>query len=234
MIRALVLLLAGLAQSASAQTGVRVLDFQSERAGDEPRALVPIVGRWVIAEEQGRKVLKVDGTRWRQGRSEARLADRARLLYGEKYAEFLEGVRAFAYFPYAVARDVSDFRGGELTLRFKAVAGRVDQAGGILFDLQPSGDYLVLRANALEDNLVLWRISKGRRQAVKWVRNITIQRGQWHDLRVVVRGRQVEGHLDGRRVLEHSLVRPVSGHVGIWTKADSVCLFGSFSVAGFP
>lgn len=230
MIRALTLLLAGVAQAAFAQTTVKGVDFQSEQVGDEPRALVPIVGRWIIAEEQGRKVLKVDGTRWRQGLSEARLADRARLLYGERYAEFLESVRAFAYFPYAVARDISDFREGELQVRFKVLTGRVDQAGGILFDLKPSGEYLVLRANALEDNLVLWRIAKGRRQAVKWVRNTTIDRGRWYDLRVVVRGKQVEGYLDGRRVLEHLLPQPVSGHIGLWTKADSVCLFGAFSV----
>jgi len=139
-------------------------------------------------------------------------------------------VKAFAYFPYAVARDVSDFREGEITLRFKAVAGRVDQASGILFDLKPDGNYYALRANALENNLALWRIVKGRRDAVKWARNLTIVRGQWHELKVSVRGRTLEGFLDGNRFLEHTLDQPVSGHVGIWTKADSVCLFERFTV----
>lgn len=74
-------------------------------------------------------------------------------MYGERYAEFLDSVKAFAYFPYVVARDISDFREGEISMRFKALAGRVDQAGGILFDLKPNGDYLAMRANALENNL---------------------------------------------------------------------------------
>ncbi len=153
-------------------------------------------------------------------------------MYGERYAEFLDSVKAFAYFPYAVARDVSDFREGAISLRFKALAGRVDQAGGILFDLKPNGDYLAMRANALENNLVLWRVVRGKRSSVKWVRNTPTPTGQWHDLKLVVRGRTVEGYLNGKRVLEHTLDQPVAGRVGIWTKADSVYLFDGFTVTG--
>ncbi|MCC6513457.1 MAG: hypothetical protein IT187_05550 [Geothrix sp.] len=176
-------------------------------------------------------MVKVDGTRWREGQRLANLPARARALYGERYAEFLDSVKAFAYFPYAVARNVSDFQEGEITLRFKAVAGRVDQATGILFDLRPNGNYYTLRANALENNLALWRVVKGKRNAVKWARNLTIVRGQWHELKVLVKGRNLKGFLDGNRFLEHTLDQAVSGHVGIWTKADSVCVFERFLVA---
>lgn len=53
--------------------------------------------------------------------------------------------------------EVKDFREGTITVRFKGVAGRIDQAAGILFDVKPNGDYLTLRANCLEDNLVLFK-----------------------------------------------------------------------------
>lgn len=214
-----------------AQTPSRAVDLSSETIGAEPKAMIPMVGNWTIAQEGGKKVLKVDGTRWQQGQSGANLADKSRAIYGERYAEFLDSVKAFAYFPYVVARDVPDFKEGEITLRFKPLAGRVDQAGGILFDLKPNGDYLAMRANSLENNLVLWRVVRGKRSSVKWIRNTPTPSGQWHDLRLVVRGRTLEGYLNGKRILEHTLDQSVSGRVGIWTKADSVCLFDAYSVS---
>lgn len=234
MLRNLIPVLALATLPLAAQPGSKIIDFSAETVGAEPRVMLPMVGNWTIAQEGGRKVLRVDGTRWQEGQSGANLADKARAIYGERYAEFLDSVKAFAYFPYVVARDVSDFRGGEISLRFKPLAGRVDQAGGILFDLKPSGDYLALRANALEHNLVLWRVVRGRRTSVKWVRNTPTPTGQWHDLKLVVRGRSLEGYLDGKRVMEHTLDQPVSGRVGIWTKADSVCLFEAYKVTLVP
>lgn len=171
MSRAVLLTLALAALPLTSRAASTAVDLSAETPGAEPRAMLPIVGNWSVAEEGGRKVLKVDGTRWQQGQSGANLADKARTIYGERYAEFLDSVKAFAYFPYAVARDVPDFREGEISMRFKPLAGRVDQAGGILFDLKPNGDYLALRANALEHNLVLWRVVKGKRSSVKWSRH---------------------------------------------------------------
>jgi len=230
MLRNLIPVLALAMLPLAAQPAPKTIDFSAETVGAESRAMIPMVGNWTIAQEGGRKVLKVDGTRWQEGQSGANLADKARAIYGERYAEFLDSVKAFAYFPYVVARDVGDFRGGEISMRFKALGGRVDQAGGILFDLKPSGDYYVMRANALENNLVLWRVVRGRRSSVKWIRNTPTPTGQWHDLKLVVRGRMVEGYLNGKRVLEHSLDQPVNGRVGIWTKADSVSLFEAYKI----
>ena len=232
MLRSLFASFALVVLPAIGQTVSKTVDLSSETLGAEPKAMIPMVGNWTITQDNGRKVLKVDGTKWQEGQSGANLADKARAVYGERYAEFLDSVKAFAYFPYAVAKEVGDFRDGEITMRFKALAGRVDQAGGILFDLKPNGDYLAMRANALENNLVLWRVVKGKRSSVKWVRNTPTPTGQWHDLKLVVRGRTVEGYLNGKRVLEHTLDQPVTGRVGIWTKADSVCLFDGFTVIG--
>src|SRR5262245_2418090 len=93
------------------------LQFADDTVGAEPRALVPVVGIWRIEDERGKRVLAVDGRQWKEGQSSAGIADKARALYGERYAEFLDRVQAYAYFPYAVAKDVQDFRDGEISVR---------------------------------------------------------------------------------------------------------------------
>lgn len=216
--------------AAAVPGGVIREDLSRDTVGAEPTGFVPAVGVWYVAVDGNTKVLVVDGRRWRSGQTAAGLAEKARTLYGERYAEFLDNVSAFAYYPYAVAKDVDDFREGEISVRFKPLEGRVDQAAGILFNLKPTGDYLTMRANALEDNLVLWRLSRGKRASLKWIRNTPTPSRQWHDLTLRVKGRTVEGYLDGKRVLEHTLAEPVSGKVGVWSKADSVVYFTDFSV----
>src|SRR5215211_6165643 len=174
------------------------LDFSNETVGAEPKSLVPVVGIWRIENEGGKKVLAVDGRQWKEGQSSAGIADKARALYGERYAEFLDRVQAYAYFPYAVAKDVQDFANGEISVRFEGISGRIDQGAGILFNLKPNGDYLTVRANCLENNLVLWKFEKGKRSSVKWIRNTPTPSRQWHDLKIRLAGTKVEGYLDGK------------------------------------
>jgi len=205
-------------------------DFSSETVGAEPKSLVAVVGIWRIECEGGKNVLAVDGRHWKEGQSSAGVADKARALYGERYAEFLDRVQAYAYYPYTVAKDVEDFRGGEITVRFEGLSGRIDQGAGILFNLKPNGDYLALRANCLENNLVLWKFEKGKRSSVSWVRNARAPSRQWHDLKVRINGTKVEGYLDGKLYLEHTLPASVSGRVGLWSKADSYMHFSDYMV----
>ena len=84
-------------------------------------------GLLYLVLREGNKVLVIDGRNWKQGQTAAGVADRAKTLYGDRYGEFLDNVKAFAYFPYAVATGVEDFRQGEITLRFKPISGRIDQ-----------------------------------------------------------------------------------------------------------
>ena len=128
-----------------------------------------------------------------------------------------------------MAKDVEDFRNGELGVRFEGISGRIDQGAGILFDLKPNGDYLTIRANPLENNLVLWKFEKGKRSSVKWVRNTPTPTRQWHDLKVRIVGTKVEGYLNGKLYLEHVLAEPVAGRIGLWSKADSYVYFDGFT-----
>jgi hypothetical protein len=204
-------------------------DLSNETVGAEPKSFLSVVGVWRIETDNGKNVITVDGRQWKEGQSSAGLADKARALYGERYAEFLDRVQAYAYFPYAVFKDVQDFRNGEISVRFEGLSGRIDQGAGILFNLKPNGDYLTIRANCLENNLVLWKFEKGKRSSVKWVRNTPTATRHWHDLKVRIAGAKVEGYLDGKLYLEHTLPEPVSGRVGLWSKADSHMYFADYT-----
>ena len=206
------------------------IDFSDETAGTEPKSFVSVVGVWRIETDGNNKVLVVDGRQWKEGQTSAGIADKARALYGDRYAEFLDRVQAYAYFPYAVAKDVADFRDGEISVRFEGISGRIDQGAGILFNLKQSGDYLTIRANPLENNLVLWKFEKGKRSSVKWIRDTPTPTRQWHDLKIRIAGSKVEGYLDGKLYLEHVLPQPVSGRIGLWSKADSHMYFDDYTV----
>ena len=206
------------------------LNFSNDTVGGDPSSFVNVVGVWRVEAEGDNKVLAVDGRQWKEGQTAAGIADKARTLYGERYAEFLDRVQAFAYFPYTVAKDVADFHNGEISLRFKGISGRIDQGAGILFNLQTNGDYLTLRANPLENNLVLWKFEKGRRSSVKWIRNTPTPTRTWHDLKVRIAGKKVEGYLDGKLYLEHDLPASVAGRIGLWSKADSYVYFDDYTV----
>jgi len=205
-------------------------NFSQETVGAMPVSFAPAVGNWVIGIDKDNKVLVVDGSRWRQGQPSAGLADKARALYGERYAEFLDNVKAYAYYPFSVAQSVENFTDGKISVRFKAIAGRIDQGAGILFDLKANGDYYAIRANPLENNLVLWRFKQGRRSSVSWVRNVPTASRKWHDLEVRIDKNLIKGYVNGRQYLTHKLPQPVSGKIGLWTKADSVIYFDDYTV----
>ncbi len=207
------------------------IDVSKEKVGTEPKAFVPMVGNWIVATEDGRSVVVADGRQWKKGDPSGGLAEKARALYGSRHEEFLDNVKAFAYYPYAVATAVDDFRDGEISLRFKLLEGTLDQCAGILFNLRPNGNYLAVRVNSKEDNLVLWTFNEGKRKFVKkGMKNVPIPMKTWHTIRIVVKGTQLEGYQDDEKLLEYTLPEPVSGKVGVWSKTDSVTAFEELTV----
>ena len=209
----------------------RRFDLSAEKAGQESSVFLSAVGNWIVAEDAGRKVLVVDGREWKRGQPSTGLAEKARAIYGAKHEDFLDGVKAFAYFPITIAKGVDDFREGEISVRFKLVDGQMDQCAGILFDVKPNGDYLTVRYNRKDVNVVLWTFNEGKRKFVKkGPDEITLPMKEWHDLKIAVKGTSLTAFLDGKLFLEHTLAKPVSGKVGLWSKTDSVSAFDGFTV----
>ena len=215
----------------SVPAGAVRVDFSKETAGAEPKAFLPVVGNWLIAQEDGNKVVLVDGRQWRKGQPAGGLAENARAIYGSRHEEFLDNVKAFAYYPYAVASAVENFTDGEISMRFRLLEGLLDQCAGILFNLKQNGDYWTVRFNDKEDNLVLWTFNKGKRSFVKKnVHDVPLPMQEWHSITVKVKGTALEAYLDDEKLIEYTLANPVSGKVGVWSKTDSVSAFDDFEV----
>jgi hypothetical protein len=220
-----------LAQRVSRNRTMRI-DLSHEKIGKESGKFLGVVGNWSVVEDGGRKVLAVDGRQWLRGQPSDGLARKARTIYGSRHEEFIDNVKAFAYFPYAVAKDVSDFHDGDISIRFKLVAGQLDQCAGILFNLKPNGDYLAVRFNGKEDNVVLWTFKQGKRSFVKkGSENVPLQMNTWHTLVISVHGTNLQGSLDGKHLLDFTLPETVSGRVGVWSKTDSVSYFDDYTVS---
>jgi len=211
------------------------IDLSKERAGGEPKSFLPVVGNWLIAEEEGKKVVLVDGRQWRKGQPAGGLAENARAIYGSRHEEFIDNVKAFAYYPYAVATAVENFQDGEISVRFRLLEGLLDQCAGILFNLKPNGDYWTVRFNDKEDNLVLWKFENGKRSFVKkGSRDVPLPMKTWHSIAIGTKGATVRASLDGEELLQYDLPAPISGKVGLWSKTDSVTEFSDYTVTVAP
>jgi hypothetical protein len=206
-------------------------DLSREQVGRESSKFLAVVGNWSIVDDGGTKVLAVDGRSWLKGQPAGSLAENARKIYGARNEQFIDNVKAWAYFPYAVAKDIDDFHDGDISLRFKLVAGQLDQCAGILFNLKPNGDYLAVRFNGKEDNVVLWTFKQGKRSFVKkGSENVPLAMNTWHNLQISVHGTNLQASLDGKHLIDYTLAEPVSGKVGVWSKTDSVSYFNDYSV----
>lgn len=221
-----------ISRGGSTPAGTIRVDLSRERPGRESTKFLAVVGNWSIVDDGGKKVLGVDGRSWLRGQPAASLAEAARTIYGSRNEEFIESVKAWAYFPYAVVRDIDDFHDGDISLRFKIVAGQLDQCAGILFNLKSNGDYLTVRFNGMEDNVVLWTFNKGVRKFVKkGAENVPLARNQWHTLQISIHGTNLQASLNGKHLLDYTLAEPVSGKVGVWSKTDSVSYFDDYTVS---
>ena len=164
-------------------------DFSGETVGAVPKSFTPVGGKWKIADDAGNKVLVVDCKSCKAG------------------------------FPYAVANGISDFKEGDISLRFKTFSGY--QAIGIVFDLKSNGDYLVVRTNAAEKNLNLYKVVKGVRSSITGAKNVPAPSNTYNTLRVSIQGTTMTTYVNGKLYLTYKLPAPASGKVGVWSKDDT-------------
>lgn len=113
-------------------------------------------------------------------------------------------------------------------VRFKPVAGKEDQAGGVIWRAKDADNYYIARANAFEDNVTIYHTFKGKRVSFKNT-NTKVASGVWHTLRVDFVGDQLTVTFNGKQVISANDDKiNDAGKVGLWTKADSVTLFDDF------
>jgi len=132
-------------------------------------------------------------------------------------------------FPLAVYQPISA-RNVDVVVRFKPVGGTVDQAGGIAVRLADPDDYYVVRANALEDNVRLYRVVSGSRQQIQGA-NLKVAANQWHMLGLRAEGDRFTVSFEGNPLFtaqDSTFVSP--GKVALWTKSDSVTHFDTIAI----
>lgn len=141
-----------------------------------------------------------------------------------------------ATFCWAAKTD-EKIKDGFVEVKFKPVSGKEDQAGGIVFRFTDANNYYVVRANALEDNVVLYKTVNGKRSSLP-VKGRTfgygvdtkVPKGKWSTLRVEFHGNLFAVHFNGKKLFEvEDDTFKDAGAVGVWTKADSVTLFDDFT-----
>jgi hypothetical protein len=211
--RLALLITVGVTVMAHAQT--RKVDFTQDAADQPPKGFefghtagVGKPGKWIVQADGGNKVLAQTD------------ADSTR-----------------SRFPVAVLSDVAA-ADVDLSVRFKPISGRVDQAAGLVWRYQNQDNYYIVRANALEDNVVLYKVEGGKRtdlplkgEGRTYGKKTDVPANQWSTLRVVANGRLYEVYFNGTKLYDvddGTFIEP--GKVGVWTKADSVTQFDDLTV----
>src|ERR1700736_39672 len=71
-----------------------------------------------------------------------------------------------ATFPICI-KDDTKLKDGFVEVKFKPVAGKEDQAGGVIWRCKDADNYYIARANALEANVAIYHTIGGKRVAFK-------------------------------------------------------------------
>jgi len=209
---------------------VKKTNFNSEVFSAPSKSFSNFVGKWHIDKDGKNLVFAVDGRKWEQGLMAKGVAQKAKAMYGKKYAKFLDNLQAYKYFPLSIYKNIKEFKDGEIKVNFKAISGRIDQGAGIAFNIKPNGDYLVIRANPLEENIVLFKMEKGHRSSVQWTKNIPHKSHKWYTLKVVIKENHVYGYLNDKKCIDYKHKSKLEGKIGLWSKADSYVFFDDFIV----
>jgi len=117
----------------------------------------------------------------------------------------------------------------DLSVKMKAIAGEIDQGGGLVWRAEDKSNYYLARFNPLEDNYRLYKVQDGKRTLFV---NADIKATPgWHTLRVVMRGDQIECFFDGKKSLEHAdSTFTNAGMIGLWSKADAQSYFDDLTL----
>src|SRR6266516_6980646 len=130
-----------------------------------------------------------------------------------------------ATFCWAAKTDAK-IRDGFVEVKFKPVNGKEDQAGGIVWRFQDANNYYVVRGNALEDNVVLYKTVNGKRASLPvkgrmfgYGVDTKVPKGKWNTLRVEFRGNLFTVLFNGKTLFEvEDDTFKEAGAVGVWTK----------------
>lgn len=202
-----------------------------EAAGNEPTSFVVLAGNWTVRDADGQKVLRVDGTSWKTGTPPQSLAQKSAALFPASAAAFEKRVLAGLQFPFGIVQSAGAVSNGELQVDFNLVGGASDQFASLLFGLTDDANHYAYRYNTKDGDTALWKVVEGQRERLHHGGvPVKVALGEWHTLRLRIDGAQLTGWVDDTQALTFTLPAPVTGRVGLWSKADSVTDYRRFQV----
>ena len=191
-----------LATGAAAQNGKSLLNFDADETGKIAKGLTSEVGEWKV------------------------VADPTAPSPPNALAQLSKNSGSTFNITLVSATNYADL---EISVKMKAIAGREDQGGGLVWRAKDAKNYYVARYNPLEDNYRLYKVEKGRRSQLKSA-DIKYTEG-WHTLRVTMKGNVIGCYYDGQKYLEAkdgTFANP--GKIGLWTKADAQTHFDDLTI----
>ena len=181
----------------SAQTTEKVWNFDADKLGSVPEGFTAAVGDWkIVTDPSAPSKPNV-------------LAQMAR--------------NSGSTFNLILANDIISEK-VDISVKMKAVSGKEDRGGGLVWRARDSNNYCVARYNPLEDNYRVYKVEKGHRTQLQ---SADIKRSEsWHTLRVSMEGDHIQCYYDGEKYLDvkDSTFRG-AGKIGLWSKADAQSQF---------
>jgi hypothetical protein len=137
-----------------------------------------------------------------------------------------------------IVNDAISMKDMTLTVRLRGVTGKHDQGGGFIWRFTDKDNYYVVRSNPLEDNVVLYKVEKGKRTDLPLIDkgrtygvDVPAQGDSWHTMKLTVKGDLFTVFLDGNELFKvQDSTFSDAGKVGLWTKADAVTYFDDFII----
>ena len=134
----------------------------------------------------------------------------------------------------------AEVRDGDVSVKVKQVAGVEDRAGGLVFRYRDPENYYLVRADARENSIILYKVEDGRRVPLSCrgaptsygVRH-PVPLNEWTVLKVQFRGPLFSVYFNHRRLFEvMDSTFAARGKVGLWTRADGITYFDDFRITG--
>jgi hypothetical protein len=171
-------------------------------------------------------------------RLDGRCAKTILLPANRTYFTQVSNDRTAGRFPLAIW-DGSSVKDGAVSVKFKTVSGSIDQGAGLVWRYRDPDNYYIVRANALEDNVVLYKVQNGERVSLAPKGAVSkaygvkhkIPKQTWTTLSVEFHGSLFSVSLDGQKLFDvEDSTFAGAGKTGLWTKSDSVIYFDDFEV----
>jgi hypothetical protein len=126
----------------------------------------------------------------------------------------------------------------ELQVKMKGVHGNMDQGGGFVWRYTDKNNYYVVRANPLEDNVVLYKVKNGKRTDLPIVEkgrtygvDVKPLGNKWNTLKLKVKDNLFTIYLNDQQIFQvQDTTFSNSGKIGLWTKADAITYFDDFQI----